>query len=334
VALIGCMSFSSIAGANTYQLSGPIVQRPAPTPGNFDYGYRGPRFIVTGGGHTSVDTYVCPSGQSISNWVVVGDVPDSVDRDFTAWSTGSGNQINVHVTDWSWTTVTLRLAGSCTTAPLEFPYPPPNCGDFSCPYPPGDFQPYWDSNFGPGGPGVAQYAQLIQRAFCWSSSYPGCGQGAPNPTRRFALHNGINKISTAFRSPTLKRPPAVRLAGASGCAARRAHVAVRNRSGRIDLTLRCHGLKPGAKARLRIGKPVLRSFRLHDGSGSIRVTLAKPPGKIKPDVSLDCRTNKPRGHLSGRVHLHSRTFTLRVTAKCGSAAGNSVAHLYIGGLLG
>lgn len=272
-----------------------------------------------------------PSGQSISNWAVVGDVADSADRNFQPWSTGSGNQITVHVTNLSFSaTVYLRLAGSCTTAPLQFPYPPPAGSS----YPPGAFQSYWDGVFSAGSPGPTQYAGLIQRAFCWSAAFPGCSTGAPQGTGRFALHNGTNTISLRFRNPGMTRPPAIRLAGAAGCTARRLRLSVQGHSGNLRLKLRCRELKRGAAARVRITKPVRRNFRLRHGSGSIRVQLAKPPGTVKPDASLAYgRANRSCRSVGSRLRLKSRTFDLRVDARCGRAAGNAVAHLYIGGLL-
>jgi hypothetical protein len=327
VAVLSCAVFGSMARANEYRLSGPIVQRPGLS-GN-DFGYRGPQFKVTPWG-TSSDRYDCPSGQSISNWVVVGDVADSVDRAFSAMSTGVGNQVKVNVTDWSLSTVYLRLAGSCTTAPGEFPYPPPR---FSV-YPPGDFQSYWDGVFRTGAPGTAQYGELIKRAFCWSSTYPRCSPGTSNGASRFPLHNGTNTISLTFKHPSLRRPPAVRLVGAAGCSARRMHLAVHNQSGYLRLELRCQGLKQSAAARVRIADPVRVSFPLRRGSGSVLVRLAKPPGTVAPYAHLSYgRADKSCSNVRYRLRLGSRTFALRVNARCGRAAGNAAAHLDIGGLL-
>jgi hypothetical protein len=336
VAVLALAAFASVGRAATYHLSGPIVQRAAPTPGNFDFGYRGPRFLVTRGGHSSSDTYVCPSGQSLSNWVVVGDTADSADRDFDASSSGSGNQFNIFVINWSpYATVYLRLAASCTTAPNEFPYDPNNCGDFSCPYPPGQYLPYWYGVFSGGQPGTAQYAQLIQRAFCWSTTYPGCGSaGARNGPGRFPLHNGTNTLFLTFRQPSATLPPAFRLAGASGCTARRLRVAVQNRTGYLRVVLRCGRVRRGAAARLRFVKPVRRSFGLRRGNGSVRVQVAKPLGTARPLLYVAYgHTNKRCANVRAQVRVRSRTSDLAVSARCGRAAGNAVANLYIGGLL-
>jgi hypothetical protein len=120
-ALVAC-GFGSVARASVYKLTDQVAQRDV-VPGYDDYGYRGPRFSVGGAGQSSVDTYVCPYNQSISNWVVVVDSIRSLGLDFWQWSTGSGNQINIHVTNWSLPTAYLRLAGSCTDSPSQYPYP-------------------------------------------------------------------------------------------------------------------------------------------------------------------------------------------------------------------
>jgi hypothetical protein len=341
LALVSVLGFAAVARANTYQLYGPLAQRQGSVPGAYDYAEVGPQFEVTESG-TSDDTYVCPSGQSISNWVVVADQIDSFGGTLWQWSSGSGNQINIHVTNWNPPasapngSVLLQVAGSCTTNPSEFPYDPGGCfGDFCPPsYPPGDYLPYWKGQLNQGNNGP--YDELVKRAFCWSSTFPGCAQtlGARKVVRRFALHNGSNSIALAFRPPSFTRPPALRLSGAAGCVARRMDVSGQNRSGQLRLALRCRGLKRGAAVRVRFVKPVGLSFRLRRGTGSIRVRLAKPPGTVRPLMYLAYgRANKSCSKVSSRLRLHTRTFDLRVGARCGRAAGNAVAHLFVGGLL-
>ena len=337
--LVGC-GFGSVARANTYDLYGPLAQRQGSVPGAYDFAEVGPQFEVTEAG-TSVDTYVCPSGQSISNWVVVPDQASSFGGDLWQWSSGYGNQINVHVTNWSpppsaqGGTVYLQLAGSCTTNTGEFPYNPNpgGCLENCLSYPPGDYKPYWKAQLGKGNNGP--YAELVKRAFCWSSTYPGCSAaGVQNVARRrFALHNGTDTIDLTFAHSSFARPPAFRLTGDEGCAARQMHVTGENRSGQLHLVLRCHGLKRGALARVQVVKPVRMNFRLHGGNGRIRVRLAKPPGTVKPLLDLGYGpADKSCSSIHDRLRMRSRTFELRVNAHCGRAAGNTVAHLYIGGL--
>jgi hypothetical protein len=81
-------------------------------------------------------------------------------------------------------------------------------------------------------------------------------------------------------------------------------------------------------------KPVRRSFRLRRGSGSIRVRLAKPPGTVKPLLYLGYgRADKSCSNVRSRLRRRSRTLDLHINARCGRAARNARAHLYIGGLL-
>jgi hypothetical protein len=111
-------------------------------------------------------------------------------------------------------------------------------------------------------------------------------------------------------------------------------VAVQNRSGYLRLQLRCRGLKRGAAVRVLFVKAVGRSFRLHRGTGAIRVRLSKPPGAVRPLMYLAYgRANKSCSSVRTRLRLQSRTLDVRVNARCGRAARNAVAHLYIGGLL-
>jgi hypothetical protein len=187
-----------------------------------------------------------------------------------------------------------------------------------------------------GAPGEALYGDLIRRAFCWSSTYPGCDQsGTPRGARRrFALHNGRDTIALTFRHSSFAHPPALRLRGDAGCAARRLDVTGENRSGQLRLVLRCRWLKRGAAVWVRFVQPIRRSFSLHRGNGSIRVRLAKPLGTVEPLVYVSYgRANKSCTNVTDRLRLRSRTLDLRVNARCGRAGGNALAYLYIGGLL-
>ena len=75
--------------------------------------------------------------------------------------------------------------------------------------------------------------------------------------------------------------------------------------------------------------------RLHNGRGSVEVRLAKPPGVANPLVYLAYgQANKSCGNVHTEVRDRSRNFDLRVTARCGRSAGNALAHLSIGGLIG
>ena len=336
-----------MARANTYNLSGPLVERQGAS--GSDVGYRGPRFEVTRWG-SSTDTYVCPGHTFVSNWIVVAAFRDSVGRSFAPFSHADHsdqavNDITIHVTNWSLgATVDLHAVVSCTNRTAEFPFPPPlipGCHrrpgrDCRPPLPPGEYEPYWNSVFGEGHPpGQAQYAELVKRAFCWSLTYPGCAaHGKPASTKQVALQDGSNTISTTFTDSSLTVPPTIHLAEPAGCRVRHATVTSEDRTGFLRLVLSCQGLRRGSTARLRFANALNRSFHLHHGSGSITVRLPQPPGTVQPLVHLGYGSaDKPCRSVHDRLREHSRTFDLRVDAHCGPAAGNAMAHLYVGGVV-
>ena len=188
----------------------------------------------------------------------------------------------------------------------------------------GDYQPYWLAVFNHqmGFPPVEIYRELLQRVFCWSSTYPGCGKkgGVLRGAGQFALHNGTDAISLSFRDPHSARPPAIHEAAPSGCTVRGMQAVVEQGSGHLRLVLRCRAVRDGAAVRVRLAKPLRRSFRLHHGNGSIRVRLAKPPGPAEPLSYLDYgQANKSCSVVRSQVRDHSRTFDLRVEARWAAA---------------
>ena len=337
LAVVACCGPAPAASADDYRLADPIVQRTGSDPLQpnrvaTDYGYRGPRFVVTRGG-TSSDEYFCPNGQTVSRWLVVADDATSNHR-AVAYETDlvfTEPKFRIYATNWSLVKVNLRLAASCTDDEGAFPYRPPR-------FRYGDYQPYWDQQFEGGAPpDAAAYAGLIRRAFCWTPPvWPGCNPTGPPPqaTKRFALHNGTNNVSLTFTHRAGRRPPAVHLTGAERCRARRMRLSVYNRLGDVRLTLRCRGVKRGATARVRIGKAIVRSFRLRRGRGATEVHLAKPRGTVEPFVHVSYgKKRTPCASVRPHLRLRPETLSLAVNVRCGPGAGNATGHLYVGGLL-
>lgn len=332
---------ATAAQASDYQLFDRVASRGNPRT-SFDNGYRGPQFQVTGWAHSSVDEYSCPAGQVVSNWLVV---PDDASSNNWAFSSGSDltvfgrHQFSINVTNWSMAhTLNLRLAASCTDDPNTYPYPGSTHpgGKYY-----GDYQVYWDDQFkagAPANPTPAAYGGLVQRAFCWIAT-PGCpgslGLGGGSRGKRVALRDGTNEISLTFTQPVgARRPPAVRLSSPAGCRAQAMPLSVRDGAGQLTLELRCRGIRRGAAARVSVGTAVTRNFRLRRGTGTVRVSLAKPAGSVAPYAYVSYgRASTPCRRVNDRLWLRSRTFTLRITARCGRAAGNAVGHLDVGGLL-
>lgn len=98
-AVVGCAGVAPVAWATTHELKSVGVQREG-NPGNFEYGYQGPQFVVASWGDRSTDTYDCPigSGQRPSTWVVVPNVQKSADRWYYASAQPGQHEMHVTVT--------------------------------------------------------------------------------------------------------------------------------------------------------------------------------------------------------------------------------------------
>ena len=343
-ALACCAALTSPALADEIRLANPVATRSAAQ--GVDHGYVSPEFVVTPWG-TSADRYDCPYGEGLSGWIVVANILDSNDRAWEASNAADGdnNWFTIRVTNWSLTSnVWLKAAVSCTTNPQLYPYTDP---DGYLDY--GDYWDWWTAMLGKGAaPGSSQFSYLINHAFCWSPLYAGCprssyssaGSGARIASvrarkggNRFALHNGTNRLALTFKHLGGRRPPAVRLAGARGCRARHMPLRVHNGSGQLRLELRCRGLRRGATARVTVGRAITRHFRLRRGSGTLRVHLDKPPGTVEPYAYISYGKGSPCKSVRHKLRLRSRTFDLRIRARCGRVARNAKGHLYVGGLL-
>lgn len=340
-AIAGCAAFAPGAGASDYRLDGRFLTSRGDA-NSFENGYWGPEFRVSSWG-SSLDYYYCPSGLGLSNWIVVGD--EIYSNQWAIDATSNADQADsffpIRVTNWGLSTVYLRAALACTNNSTSYPYVDPQYGA-------GDYQAYWDKEFKlHRRPNSASYKGLILRAFCWDAKTPGCPVStgerssvariasvrARKGGNRFALRNGTNRLALDFKHPTGKGPPALYLTGARGCASRRVQTAVHNGAGELVLELRCRRLKRGAAARVRIAKPIVRHFRLRQGSGTLRIHLDKPPGKVEPYAHVSYGKATPCKSVGHKLRLRSRSFDLRINARCGRIARNATGHLYVGGLL-
>jgi hypothetical protein len=344
-AVVGCTGFATVGRAAVYRLHNPLTSRLV---GAYtEYGYIGPPTILGGWPARSEDDYYCPpEAQVWRGTQVVGDSRDSADRWF-AESGPSGPRgaffsdnhlhlVGYHsvIQNWSIYGLHLRAVMTCTNDRTFYGYPQGDERDCSpalkhC----GDYLAHWLQVLDAGNPHVPQYVDLIGRVFCWSQAYPGCASALAE-SRRFALHDGTDTISEQFDYSSSTRPPEIRLTGDAGCTARHLGGSVDNGIGELRLVLSCHALKRGAQARLRIVKPVRVSFRLHRGIGRVRVQLAKPRGTVAPILDVGYGpADKRCSHGHAGLRMRPQSFVLRVKARCGSAAANAIAHLYIGGLI-
>ncbi len=354
VALAGSAVFAPTAGAGDINLANPIVSRSGPEA--VDNGYIGPMGTVGYWGQTSFDRYHCPASEGMSGYIVPPDDGGSHGRSYSVTNNASegANVFPVWVTSWSGGELHYRVAATCTNNTRVFRYYDPESWAY------GDWMPYWTKAlFTAGGdprsPTAAEYGGLLGRSLCWNVANTGCpqvflgiaGHAAPARVRarrggnRFALRNGTNRISLTFQhtagnehTAQSRRPPAVRLAGAPGCRVRRMSLVVHNGQGEVELVLRCARQKRGASARVRVTKPLRGSFRLRNGTRTVRVKLGKPPGKVESLVHVSYgRKHTPCKAVRNRERFTKRTAGLTMTVRCGRSAGNARAHLYFGGLL-
>lgn len=308
--------------------------------------YKGPRVFVQGQS-INRDTYQCApwGGQNANNWVAVADDTETSGLSFT--STGTSNVSDSRqyyaVITWNWsdTTAHIRVMTSCTDHSGVFPT--------TASY--GDYLSRWTASLWAGKP---DFVCLVNNAFKWG----GCG-GYPAQQRSFravapplveltqvarpegntfALVNGSNSLDLIFRQPRGSlRPPAIYYSTTpanAGCAARRMGVPVNDGFGSVHLVLRCSGLRPGATAKLRIGPSIKRTFRLSKGTGSGRVHLDKPPGRVRPLVYVGTRpATAPCTVRSRRTHMARRTVDLRITGHCDRVTHGTRGELFVGGLL-
>ena len=297
--------------------------------------FKGPRVIVRGS-TTNSDTYECPANQSVTNWMAVADDADSATRSYTSASTAIlaspwGDSYRVTTTNWSSDDINIRVVSSCTNNLLAYPYFTESLLEYIEDWIEGllDDAPDW--------------VALVLEAFAWgTSSAHSASADAPVQAQRggnsFRLHNGTNRLALLFRHPRhSRRPPAFYLAtnpADADCRSRRMHVPVIDGSGAALIELRCRGLKRGATARLTIRKGIRRTFRLHEGNGTVRIRLDKPPGTVEPLVHLSTRpANAPCRTLRHRLRLTRRKMDLRIDGRCGRAARGAIGALYVGGLL-
>jgi len=300
----------------------------------YEVAYKGPRVIVRGS-TTNSDTYECPGQDSVTNWMAVADDPASATRSFTSTSTAavaqSGDSYLVTTTNWSADDINLRVVSSCTNDIFKYGYFSKSLVEYL---------EDWVAGLLDGTP---DWVALVLKSFAWfSTASHSSTAAAPVQADRagnvFRLHNGTNRLALSFRHPRhSRRPPAIYLAtnpSGADCRARRMHVPVIDGSGAALIDLRCRGLKRGATARLTIRKGIRRTFRLHEGRGTMRVRLDKPPGTVEPLVHLSTRpTNAPCRTVRHRLRLTRRTMDLRLDGRCGRAARDAVGALYVGGLL-
>ena len=98
--------------------------------------------------------------------------------------------------------------------------------------------------------------------------------------------------------------------------------------------LHCRALAGRARARFRFRSPYVRSFRLTEGTATLRLEADKPPGDVWPLGAL--RTNVRRAACTAtpaRPVITDATFTATARVRCDDLPAHARGTLALGGLL-
>jgi hypothetical protein len=156
--------------------------------------------------------------------------------------------------------------------------------------------------------------------------------------RSVTLKRGLTKVSVRVRALTSARPPAILLstsrAAGRGCSVNQYSYIVRQRYGRLRMSIRCPDARAGARARLVFRAPLMRHFALRNGSGTVRIAVGKPRGNVRPIVQL---VTHPRDTDCTVTRSHVRASSTRLSAtarvRCHRLPANTTGELAVGGLI-
>jgi hypothetical protein len=155
--------------------------------------------------------------------------------------------------------------------------------------------------------------------------------------KNVALHNGVTSVQLTVPHTTGSRPPAILLSTTPAsvkCSALSYRYHANNKKGSFSMRMRCRNLPRGAKARLLFRAPYVRVFKLHNGTGTIRIQLDKFPGTAVPLGQL---TTRPRNTNCTAIptgrHIGPHQFTARARVTCRGLPRNAQGVLAVGGLL-
>jgi hypothetical protein len=120
--------------------------------------------------------------------------------------------------------------------------------------------------------------------------------------RTVALKRGLTSVELEVRHKTGRSPPAILLSTASAslrCSVADYSYVNRERRARFQMRIRCPQARRSARATLGFREPFLRTFRLRNGVGTVRVEVDKPRGDALPLGRLTTRPAEDR--LRGRA---------------------------------
>jgi hypothetical protein len=160
---------------------------------------------------------------------------------------------------------------------------------------------------------------------------------AARTVRTFAIRSGVTSVRLAVPHSTGSRPPAILLSTRPAdlrCSVLSYRYHAIEERGTFGMRMRCRKVGSGARGRVVFRRPYVRVFKLHNGTGTIRVRLDKFPGSAAPLGQLTTRphvTNCSATPTGRRVGKH--VFTARARVSCHGLPHDAKAVLAVGGLL-
>ena len=117
---------------------------------------------------------------------------------------------------------------------------------------------------------------------------------AARTVKTFVVHTGVTSVTLTVPHTTGLRPPAILLSTTPAnlrCSVLSYRYHAIGKKGTFDMRIRCRSVGSGARARLVFRRPYVRVFKLHDGTGTVKLRLDRFPGTAVPLGQL---TTRPR----------------------------------------
>lgn len=163
------------------------------------------------------------------------------------------------------------------------------------------------------------------------------GVAAADSVRHVPLKAGVTKVDLKVKHTTGRRPPAIVLSTSPAslrCSVARYSYVNREDKANFKMRIRCPQAGRGARAKLVFGPPLIRTFPLHDGAGTVLVEVDKPRGDVQPLGRLTTRPGDSECS-AGRSRLETgpSLFTATTAVRCRDLPENARGILAVGGLM-
>jgi Carboxypeptidase regulatory-like domain len=194
---------------------------------------------------------------------------------------------------------------------------------------------------------MAMMAGVLVAAILWLLPAPAVARGrlvqVPHATYTLPVRNGVWSFTVrlAHRNPLV--PPLVLYDAHPAnldCSAiffdyRVSQLAANEKAiGTVRLRMRCKHVPVGARISLRLRDPIVRRVPIRRSTGRVAFSLDKPPGRVRPLVSLRAERIGGRCRTRGaRLRIRRLRLDFASGVTCERVTRRSTAVLMIGGLL-